>query len=152
MRLERYIREEWATRTKGKYSGEVDVFVNPDKNDLAELRSKIRFIADRKKKKLYVFNYKLLHHEIFSRLGLGKYHQFPDKSPDEFFMGVAFRFEIKFYVSDSDSYDWWCDENYSDSISPENLMKLYSWVNKYINIKEYFQRCIRIRERKRRKR
>ena len=131
MRLKRYIEEEWATRVDS-IKKDVDIFVNPDKKDLREIGKECRFIAYNNRKKLYVWDAnKSFHYDVYKMLFGNKASMM---SFDECMEGVAEKQGMKWKMTGSDRYDDWSDEEYS----PDKMLKWYSWVNKWINIKEYF--------------
>ena len=53
----------------------IDVFVNPTRKEILEVKNSteqnwIRYIIDINKKKLYVFNSKLIHHFVAEKIGV----------------------------------------------------------------------------------
>ena len=133
MRLCRYLEEEWATRIDS-IKKDVDIFVNPDKNDMAELGNECRFVADNKKKKLYVWNaWQAYHKHVAKRI----FGSFIEVSDDKKLYGTAEKRGIKWKMSKSLTYkEAWYDGH---PPPPKTMLKLYSWVNKWIDIKEYFK-------------
>ena len=116
------------TKTVGK---DYEIFVNPSKKELSEFGAEgFRFIADAKKKKVYVFSPYILHqfaaNEIYTGIELfdspyllaGTMHGRPPKVEDlvPFAEDAKEIFGKKFYKKFKE-YDW-------------------SWVNTYFNIKE----------------
>lgn len=56
MRLYKHLKEEYLTRVKSMIARSTEVFVNPSKKELMEIGQVIRFIADDKNKKVYVWD------------------------------------------------------------------------------------------------
>ena len=136
MRLKKYIEEEWAISAAPEWNRtkeNIDVFVNPGPGDFKETGDICRFIADKKKKKLYIFNgRKLLHNEahkaIYGSLNVDFHF---------FLWGVAEKRGGKWEMTESDVCDF---GKVGSTIPPEKMKKDYSWVNKYINIDNFFDR------------
>lgn len=76
MRLQKYLNDEYLDRYK-LYGKSVEVFVNPSKKELKEIiefedkkKNDIRFIADRKRKKVYAWNsLGGTHYDMWYRIG-----------------------------------------------------------------------------------
>ena len=134
MRLEKYIREEWATKVGGIRKLDVDIFRNPDKSDFGELGRDCRFIADNKKKELYVWNAEKIFHGRVARRIFGG---FSDESDDKYLYGVAEKKGTKWKMTECDTYEL------SGIVEPDEMMKIYKWVNKYIDITEYFEKKLK---------
>ena len=137
MRLERYIRyirEEWYTRMESYFKNnpyDIDIFVNPTKRDMKELVFDCRFIADNKKKKLYVWDaWRAYHQDVAEKI----FGSFDDTSDEKKLYGTAEQKGAKWKITSSDSY--------GGRPTPEEMMKKYKWMNKYIDINEFFNSLI----------
>lgn len=65
MRLKHYIQEEYFTRAKLRGKS-YEIFINPSKKELREFKDDIRYIADLKKKKIFVWDaWGPLHDELW---------------------------------------------------------------------------------------
>jgi hypothetical protein len=92
----RTIREEFSTYLKDQWGDVSPIYINPTKSEMREMSKElegevratkdIRFIADLENKKMYVFNYSLLHQKVVKKydiqypmnkkvfFGIGEYH------------------------------------------------------------------------------
>jgi len=78
------VKEEWVDTITSRYGREskgktFDIFVNPTPKELNEL-GQLRIIIDRNNKKLYVFDYKLLHADAARRLKFPYSEEHDDKN------------------------------------------------------------------------
>ena len=132
MRLRQYLEEEWVTKVKGRWGGSItDIFISPTKSDMAELGKEARFIADNRKKRLYVWNAHTAYHQDVAEKIFGS---FDDTSDEKKLYGTAEQKGAKWKITSSDSYD--------GRPTPEEMMKEYKWMNKYIDINEFFNSWI----------
>ncbi|HUS50735.1 MAG TPA: hypothetical protein VMZ91_11265 [Candidatus Paceibacterota bacterium] len=79
VKLDKYLKnkklmEEWADSIK-PHKKTYEIFVNPSRKEMLEVVNKdvdmaFRFIADSRTKKLYVFNYNLMHVDVCEKLGM----------------------------------------------------------------------------------
>lgn len=72
MKFLNYIQEEWVAHVKGHwntmYSGESDVFENPSKKELSQLKPDVRFFVNFKTKKVYVWDWDITHSDMAEQL------------------------------------------------------------------------------------
>lgn len=70
MRLQQYINEKYLARFKDLFiDSSTEIYVNPSMRDLKELKNSVRFIADAKTKRVYVWNaMDLFHKSAWERL------------------------------------------------------------------------------------
>ena len=71
-KIDKKLKEEWVDTTKNfdfDKANDYDIFVNPTSKELSEFIN-IRFIVDKKNKKLYVFNIELLHENACKAIGI----------------------------------------------------------------------------------
>ncbi len=126
-RLQAYLNEEYIGRFKqyktyGKISCEV--FKNPSIRELKGYKN-FRFIADNRKKDLYVFDYRLLHAVASEILGLKGY------KGKNFFCGVAVLKNGKYEGFSSDTIDL--------TLTIDEFMTKWGWVEKLISIKPFIE-------------
>jgi hypothetical protein len=126
------ILEEYLTLLRQGDTG-YTIFVNPDRSELRELGDDVRFIADAKKKKVYVWNAEILHDEIAEFLHLGV------ADPKKFW-GVATRRGQKYIVNKSDTLVYLSyihiTPRFSSSVTSGHLLEFLSqewtWLDRYI--------------------
>lgn len=134
MRLEAYLNEKYFKRIKGRYGTSFEVFVNPTKKELMEAGAGdygVRFIADNKYKKLYVWNaLKLIHQEAWESMGFSGHIIYKD----DYMLGQARHIG---------SGRWLVRSNYEKRMQDQtdyDRFKRFKWVQKYIDIKEFFNK------------
>lgn len=112
------------------------VFVNPNSDDLRELKSKrIRFIADNKIKKVYVWNgYNAIHNSVVPKLG------YPEQVGFNLFCGEAVVGSSISYLSDADFIDYIVIKFEKLNLNQKeidivkfNLAQNWTWLDKYID-------------------
>lgn len=132
-RLKHYLNEKYIGRVKTKYSKSSEIFVNPSFKEMREVGPEIRFIADSRDKKLYVWNiYSVLHFDAWLYIK-------PTEDDNSLAMkGTIFEGEAQqsggsFTVINSNILNTWYDTK-----MVRKLQQKFKWVNKYINIDVYF--------------
>ena len=135
------ISEEYVTRLH-----DAEIFVNPNNSELLQIikpqsvkprnwaigTGEIRFIADAKSKKVYVWDSGLLlHHTVMDKIGYD--HK---NSLNHLILGIAF---VK--LGQKPLFTAW------DSFNPQTLSNYmlfsldWNWLDRYINYKSFFQSC-----------
>lgn len=134
MRLKQYLTEKYFKRVKGRYGTSFEVFVNPTKKELMEVGGGeygIRFIADDEYKKLYVWNaLKLIHQEAWEAMGFKGHIAYRD----DYMLGQARHIG---------SGKWLVKSNYEKRMQKQtdyDRFEKFKWVQKYIDIKGYFDK------------
>jgi hypothetical protein len=138
------ILEEYITlysRSRGDSTHTTPLFVNPDSNELRELGNDIRFIADSRREKVYVWNaYKELH------CFMAEFLYGDDETPPHMFWGTAEREGGKYIIKDSHVV-----ASHIANIGPYNLDKSretwiqnfffedWQWLKRYFKIDDYFK-------------
>lgn len=123
----RRLLEEYLKTFKYR-KGTCEIFVNPTRKEMMEVakdvnkRYYIRFIADPKNKKLYVFDPDVFHTVAAEAAGGGL-------SSKKTLWGTAIKVGAKWEMEGSDEFLY-------------NLYKLseFRWVEKYINVSKYFKK------------
>ena len=143
MRLKEYIKEEYFQRVKVRGKS-IEVFKNPSRKEFIELRDKsepfntVRFIADDKTKKVYIWPVLDSIHADMYRAFLGS--NFGRAVSDRVIIpGVAD--VLRSGKSNMYSSDWLRD-NFLNHGSVEEVYDMYNkfkWVNNYINIDNWFK-------------
>ena len=119
------------------YSGRnIQVFVNPTLDDYKELNAKkVRFIADAKSKKIYVWNaYFAIHNAIASKIGLGS------RMDVDLFSGESDYYNNKLYMRDSSRLRNFVKNFRQRNERPVERQYLinffsqnWSWIEKYVD-------------------
>lgn len=143
MKFKEYMNEEYLTRIKGRKAmmssaKSLEIFVNPSMKDLRDIKSNfIRFIADVKKKHIYVWDG---HLEVHSFIWKGLVEQGYEKGnsvygPDHLLAGYAKKRSGNLYVdhetfncknTDFEKYDWkWIDKYVKDFTKEMNMNEEY---------------------------
>jgi len=141
MRLEKFLTEKYYERI---YDHEI--FVNPTSSDIKDLKKAgvkiVRFLVDPNKKKVYVWDYSLLHVDVMERLpGVDEWDE---KLIMKYIPGTGEikGNKIKMYNSDEIEYRI---ENVqfekSDLVKGWNWIwkKNLNWVNRYVDIKAWLK-------------
>ena len=128
------ITEEWADDVKAISTQQtLPVFFNPKQSEFLELKKKtglsgIRFIADNKNKKLYVFDGRILHHQIADRFNI-----IPDT--DDAFFGEGEIYKAKLKVTKS------FQAKYSDKkMLFGNIDKKWGWTKLYSDLPNWMKK------------
>lgn len=149
--------EQWLQSVPSPFKANtiVDIYVNPTSSDIMELRkariNTLRFIADSKIKKLYVWDgSSLLHGQVAKSLGIGSRIDFYQSIPDQTLIGSAMIEGGKLRASYSDYfYQIIKDLNhYRDTtgVSDYFTRKLnyflsvksdFKWLSPYLDISEF---------------
>ena len=114
----RDLLEEFKTGIKvyGKY---FEVYVNPSKKEIEKITKKtdglVRFIVDYKNKKIYMFDFKVLHHKVAKELGISY-------RDENFYFGSG-------DVEHGKIVDW--DPS---PMTPSDELKKKAWLKKYIGM------------------
>jgi len=121
MRFRDYIREEYIARVD-----EYEIFKNPSWKELRSCDEIVRFIADPKKKELYITDYRILHPTMFKKIGKSW------KGYSNYLLGTAEREGSKYVMFESDQIDYDMEGTARrrrkwNWIPEEN----WSWLNKY---------------------
>jgi len=136
MRLEQYLlNEKYLERIKTR-KGSVEIFINPSRKELIESNGKygIRFIADNKTKKLYVWNaYDANHFDVWKQLK-GKELPYIDV---DMFHGLAETKGGKVILKETHQVRVWVFDKQDDKI--KQLYKNFQWMNKYIDISNLYK-------------
>lgn len=147
------LSEEWLMSIPSpfKKDSSVDIYVNPSSSDILELKKStsyyVRFIADSKSKRLYVWNGEsLLHSQVAKHLSLDRRI---NSIPDQTLIGTADIRSGKLYARYSDYlYGMLKDLNsYKSDATPgsyiqkqldyfSTLKDEFSWVTRYMDISE----------------
>jgi len=144
MKLKQYINEEYYKRVKVN-GRSIEVFINPSKKERKEAADKhnsIRFIADNKTKKVYVWNvYRAVHMEMYKALSLGNDFQ-NDTFKRKIIPGIADVLNSGKSIMYSSDWlgDFFFRTEYGLTIKDlEKVHKDFQWVNTYIDINAYFK-------------
>ncbi len=99
----------------------VEVFVNPSSKEMNDASKKgcVRFIADPKSKKVYVFSPLALHNDVSKKLKFGKWQV----ASKENMWGVAWKVGRKWILSSSDSFKSLGDKRATT----------WEWMKKYVD-------------------
>lgn len=134
MRLQQYLNDEYLGRYT-LYGKSIEVFVNPSKKELKDIitidgkrKNDIRFIADRKKKKLYAWNsIGGIHYDIWYRIGDNR--RYDDVT---LFSGLAEVKGGKMIMYESHVLPTTLMDGYFYSTDPiGDFIEDFKWVNKY---------------------
>jgi hypothetical protein len=144
MRLKQYLNEEYLKMVKIRYLSSHDVteiFKNPSIKELREVGPyDIRFIADNKKKILYVWDGdKALHYEISTHLPISLNDEYPDILTGTIENKGGNKFEIEY----SDDFESDVPSQFIENI--KTLKDTIKWMEKYkIDVDPFVKRMERI--------
>ena len=103
MKLKEFIKEEFADGIKDSHGRYFEVFINPSQSELFSLNKKygisLRFIIDKKYKRVYVFPAELLHNYVATKYHLPYHERFKPNTP--YIYGQGTFQDGKISVSDS---------------------------------------------------
>jgi hypothetical protein len=141
------IPEEYYTRIKAKYAKDLsfEVFVNPSTREKRDLFEMVKFIADLKEKKVYVWNeYGLLHQDFWqSDKSRNLYH---DTLNRKTILGYASNKGGKLVMNGFDGGHF-VEElllSFKEKSDAEKFVKSISWINKYIDLDNRFDKWIEV--------
>jgi hypothetical protein len=128
MRLEKYITERYYDRLEIRRNS-FDVFVNPTKIEMNKMNSLyLRFIADPKKKEVYIWTYdKGMHTEVYRKI---KKKDLELETMLTQFYGLIKNTGNKWKFMETDQ-----DYDYDDE---EDIIKSYKWLNTYFKFTEVY--------------
>jgi hypothetical protein len=144
MRLKHYINEEYDGRIKSG-SKSFEVFVNPSFKEMKEIDENvgIRFIANAKRKKVWVVNgWDLVHVDMWNNISnikkgfTGKYIDIP---LEELLPGECRQQGGKYVMTWSDRMDRYDRKSLITLKYLDILLKNYKWLNRYIDINYYLK-------------
>jgi hypothetical protein len=143
MRLLKYINEEYFMRVKNS-NNSVEVFLNPSRKEFKEIAANInsvRFIANKKTKKVYVWNtYEAIHSDMYKLIFKGDFQK--ETFERKIIPGIADVLSSGKSIMYSSDWlgDFFYRGEYGLTIKDlENTKKDFQWMNKYINIDRYFK-------------
>lgn len=123
----KYINEEYLTRATDSYGNSLEIFVNPSTKDLKDMKGTfVRFIANTKKKRVYVWDGSyLIHSSVWKELvNQGYEKRLSVYGPDHLLAGYARKRGGALYVdhetfncenTNFEKHDWkWIDKYVKD--------------------------------------
>ena len=128
---ERFLKEDYEmsfTRTKFKQGQYVEIFSNPTSRDFRDASQQrgVRFAADMKKKKVYIWDPYVLHAEVAQ----GALTDYSDRQFGRWIMGTA----------ENKGGKWVMIDQSGASVGPHldvNPPERWKWVDKYIQVTDY---------------
>jgi len=140
-RLKQYINEEYLTRLKRKGQS-FEVFVNPSVKEMKQVDEMdgVRFTADNKDKKVYVWDsFVAIHNDVWD-LETGKGRNFNRESCETVLHGECELKGGKYVMNFSDEIHYQMDNK---TFYIRDIIKDFKWVNRYINIEDYLKKIMK---------
>lgn len=138
------LKENYVGSLTGQFKDFIEVFVNPDSKELRDLSKDaniIRFIADAKERKVYMWDGEELHLNIIESL-LPEYYQvyFHGTQEGTVLIGTGILHGTKAYMTNADALEYDADrffdgvESAWDDMVEKGLLTDWSWAGAFIDI------------------
>ena len=142
MRLQQYLNEEYHSRIRS-IANSAEVFTNPSRKEIREiskddpLETTIKFIADNRNKKIYVWKYTgPVHEDMWEEARKKDLRN--DTRRGYLVPGYAGNIGGKWEMTESDG-DGYLDETIKEMTNRTTFIKSFKWADKYILITKYLR-------------